>query len=180
MTWCGLDDGQRASATVDMISTVLLTSLNALERADLLASDSKVKNIALVLSMFLALARTMSDAMEIDMHGQSEQQTWPNAIVAYAKGHNIEIKGVYGIDEIIHDFDDTNIADFKNKPGPDRWRFKNKFKEFTIRWAADGSKKNAIGRAAYYITKMSAAERKKYNFDREDPLDKIDPEGLIR
>ncbi|KAF2813464.1 uncharacterized protein BDZ99DRAFT_460703 [Mytilinidion resinicola] len=182
--WVGLDDGDRLCATVDAIGRALLTALNALERADLLKPDSKVKNLPMVLSMFLSLASDLdgTGAMERDMLGADKDQTWPHAVVAYARAHDIDLKGkgIYGSAETVDKFDDMGMEDFKKKAGPDRWGFKTAFKAFTAHWAApSGPKKKTLGGEFFDIIKKSSAYRKKHAFDGKDPLDKMDPDRLV-
>lgn len=124
----GLNDGDRLCETIDAIGQALLTALNVLERADLLKPDSKVKNLPVVLSMFLYFAGDLDDtgAMERDMSGAAKEQIWPNAVVAYANEHDIDLKGkgVYGIADTVDKFDDMELKAFKKKAGPDRWGWK--------------------------------------------------------
>ncbi|KAF2496641.1 hypothetical protein BU16DRAFT_525798 [Lophium mytilinum] len=181
--WVGLDDGDRFCATVDTIGRALLTALNALERADLLKPDSKVKNLPMVLSMFLSIADDLDGvgALENDMLGADNDRTWLHAVVAYAQAHDIDLKGkgIYGTAEAVYKFDGMDMEDFK-KAGPDRWGFKTVFKTFTAHWAApSGPKKKTLGGESFDIIKKSAAYRKKHAFDRKDPLDMMDPDRLI-
>jgi len=181
--WMGLDDGDRLCATVDAIGQAFLTALNALERADLLKPDSKVKNIPMVMSMFLSLADDLdgTGAMELDMLGLEIEQTWPQAVVAYAQAHdlNLEGKGIYGSAEIADKFDDMSMEEFKKRRSSDRWGFKRAFKTFSAHWAEQIGRKNILGGEFFDIIKQSPAYRKQHAYDGKDPLDKMDPDRLV-
>ncbi|KAF2501769.1 hypothetical protein BU16DRAFT_207772 [Lophium mytilinum] len=177
--WTGLDDGARVSATMDIIGRALLTSLNALERADLLGPFSKVKNIPMVLSMFLDFAddEEGTTAMQFDMNGDESPQTWPYFVVAYINAHGIDIegKGLYGIDSIADGYDDEEVADFEDlEPGPDQWGFNAAFETFATYWGVFSGQSNE-----YDIVAMEPEKRIEYAFDRQDPLDRMDPDHLI-
>ncbi|KAF2815195.1 uncharacterized protein BDZ99DRAFT_459125 [Mytilinidion resinicola] len=177
--WTGLNDGARVSATMDIIGRCLLTSLNALERADLLEPGSKVKNIPMVLSMFLDFADDGegTTAMHFDMDGNENPQTWPYFVVAYVNAHGIDIegKGLYGIDSIADGYDDEEMAIFEeHEPGPDRWGFSAAFEAFATHWEVHAGQSNK-----YDIIAMEPEERMEYAFDHQDPLDTMDPDYLI-
>ncbi|KAF1811723.1 hypothetical protein P152DRAFT_474446 [Eremomyces bilateralis CBS 781.70] len=165
MGWHMLEDGECMAQTLALVGQALLTGLNVLERADLLKPDSKIKNIGLVVGLFLSLAAMHTDAMD--------DEEWPSQAIAYCKSHNVEIKGLYDSDELVAQADEgLDLEDFEDPPGPDRFNFKRMFKDLSDRYGP-------LGGSKYDIVKMSKKERIAASYDKEDPLDKADPDFLI-
>jgi hypothetical protein len=161
-----IDDGRRVYETLQTVGLAILSTLNMLEQADLLTNDSVIPNIPLVLSLFLGILGNFVDAMSL----KGEYQDWPDAIMAYAKKHDIKIKGKHGVTGKHYR---TNKLSTKmivlvgKATSVDKWKFKRRYREFS---AAYGN-----GGVEFDITKMSKAERRAKAFDNKDPLDDMPP-----
>ena len=162
----GLEDGERFVATLIMIGRVILATLHALERADLLKKDSPIPNIPLILSLFLHASKDGDEGLLL-----TESAQWPNIIVAYADKHNIDIKGVFdvtGEDYPADDLDDE-MFDLVNKKSraADKWKIKTEWAAFSRKY---GGRRGRLGGNEFDIFKMSKWERIDAAFDKKDPV----------
>lgn len=177
----------RVSSTLAMIGVVVLTALNKLEAADLLKQGSSIRNIPLILSMYLMIADQYKEGMNSWWSDQIEIKDWtrwPNRIVAYANQHNIELSdktGIKNTDKLVQKFGGAICGKFppKRKSGKDRWGYKRAHKDFTDEY---GHRKTFFGRQmvvggdAFDITQMTKEHRieKSYLGDGKDPLDEME------
>lgn len=184
MGWYNLDDGPRVSATLQLIGKAVLTGLNALDRADLLKPDSKVKSIGLVLSFFLNVAENGGESMMTDLNDKQHDkpQDWPNKIVCYAKTHDIPLNVRRNFESTVEEFDTLKPGKLGRKEGEDRWGWKTDFKKFVSQYGkthVGEPKARKIGGSTFSIFKMPKQQRIKHSFDKVDPLDVADPDGLF-
>lgn len=117
-----IDDGERVSATINVVGTALLAALNTLDRDGLLKPDSEIKDISLVMGLFLEIAAIFEDAMSIDEEGQK----WPEYIMTYAKEKCIELGDPpFGIAENLKEADTgAKLPTRSGKAAEDRFNFK--------------------------------------------------------
>jgi len=168
-------------ATIQVIGKAFLNMLHLLEQEDQLKPDSEYKDLSLIMSMWLGIASTFSDCMDLYEDGS---QPWPEHIVTYSKKHNVDISVTVRADEmvLIHDDGKEELPKKKGKPTPDRWAFKRALKNLRTVY---GSSRIIFGRHAtrmtfsgdgYDITKWSRKERAEHSFDKKDPL----PDEIVR
>lgn len=115
-----IDDGELFIETVGMIGLSFLTMLNELDQAKLLKSDSRIKDLGLVMACYLNWSEVWGEYNDDDL------ADWPRKVVAYAKkaGINLENVGVYGVKDIL-----TTIGDVEPLNGnakADKWGWKKK------------------------------------------------------
>ena len=175
-----------------MIGVAVLTALNKLEAADLLKQGSSIKNISLILSMYLMIADHYKDAMSnwfSDRVRIKDWNRWPDRIVAYAHHHNIKLSdetGIKNTDKLVQNFGGAKYDKFppKRKSGEDRWAYKKAHKDFADEYGHPKTigRQIVIGGNTFDITKMPKEVRikKSYLGDGKDPLDEMGPppEGI--
>jgi hypothetical protein len=178
----------RVSSTLALIGVAVLTALNKLEAADLLKQGSSIKNIPVILSMYLMIGDVYKNEMNScfsDHIKIKDWNRWPDRIVAYVHHHNIELSdktGIQNTDKFVQNFSGQEYSKFpaKRKSGEDRWGYKRAHKDFTDMY---GQRKTIFGRQmviggdAFDITKMPKKERieKSYLGDGKDPIDEMGP-----
>ena len=96
-----LDDSEGNAKRIMLIGTALLTTIDVLIQKGLFANNSsKIRNIGLILSMFLEFAEDQSEIPSCNEDG------WKAAVVEKADAHGVTIQGVVGIDEVVEDIRD--------------------------------------------------------------------------
>lgn len=118
-----IDDGERVSDTIRVVGTTLLAALNTLDRNDLLKPNSEIKDISLVMGLFLKISGIFGDAIFIG----EEEQEWPEYIIAYAKGKGIKLGDTpFGVEEDVNRAEtDAKLPTRSGKGAEDRFNFKN-------------------------------------------------------
>ena len=86
-----------------LIGTALLTTIDVLIEKGLFANNSKIRNIGLILSMFLQFAADESDT-------SCNEDGWKAVVVEKADAHGVTIQGLVGIDKLVQDIRD-NVED---------------------------------------------------------------------
>lgn len=110
----------------------MLSTLNILDRAGLTKKASPIPNIPLVLSLIYKFVRTLSDIID-----QGERQAWPYQLIALAKKCELEISGVYNIEETLEEYDEAALktreknAVYK-KEGADKFGFLGKVRRRSL------------------------------------------------
>lgn len=159
--------------------------MDRLASAGLLTPNSEIKNIPLILSLYLKLADDQADAM--DYGGElpikiDHWEYWPDGIVAYAKHHNIELSdetGVKGTSELVEKFSNADYVKFP-KNSDDRWGYKRIHGKFVKLYSRSPTGK-VIGGDHHVITKMSKKERIRASYmpvkrgKGKDPLEEMGP-----
>jgi len=134
-----------------------------------LKKDSPIPNIPLILSLFLLFIRDGEDGLSM-----TDFPHWPNAVVAYAEKHSIEIKGAYGITNTIYSsesLDEETLKRVNQKGGPaDKWEFSTEWTVFTKR---HGYRSGKVGGNYMDILKMTKRERIEASFNKKDPVAKM-------
>ncbi|KAL9117753.1 MAG: hypothetical protein Q9187_005708 [Circinaria calcarea] len=170
--WCMCDDSERNTKVAALIGTALLSTINTLIQEDLFKEGSTIRNLGLILSLFIKFAEeTCSDLCE---KGESD---WTKRVVLMAQDHGVEIKGPYGIEEQLQnirkkitgdqdDGEDTEDEweDIEESDGEDghckwgKWNWKKEFAAYSREYADRLTGK--IGGKHYDITKMSKQVQK--------------------
>ncbi len=102
-----IDDSEGNAKRIMLIGTALLTTIDVLiQKADFTNDSSKIRNIGLILSMFLQFAEDEGEIPSCNEDG------WKAVVVEKADAHGVTIEGLVGIDELVQDIrDDANDSD---------------------------------------------------------------------
>ncbi|KAF5863229.1 hypothetical protein ETB97_010457 [Aspergillus alliaceus] len=166
-----VDDGDCANDTFCLIGAMFLTMLAKLESQGLLGPDSEIKNLGMVMALYIC---TTSDMRQYGIAEGNDDKSNKVAnfhdadakISAYAKKYNIQLRGPSDIDSCVDDLDDVSLP----RAGNDPWGWGAVFKQYEKRYGQQG--KSKIGGNRFDITAMSATERKSKSFAKRDPLGK--------
>ena len=91
-----IEDSEGNAKRVMLIGTALLTTIDVLIQKGLFANNSsKIRNIGLILSMFLQFSADESETAERNEDG------WNTVVVEKADAHGVTIQGLVGIDELV-------------------------------------------------------------------------------
>ncbi|KAK8050732.1 hypothetical protein PG994_012462 [Apiospora phragmitis] len=159
--WMGCDDAERISETWGAIGTMFLTALNELDRAGLLKADSPIKDLPLVMAIYLKWSADL-DEME-------DELSWRPNVIAYAKKAGIDLatSGLFGAGELVSALEEEEesgeIAPLSGQAKADRWGWKKTLASLKKRSA------KFVGRELD-ITKWTRAERARHAFNKKDPL----------
>lgn len=161
--------------------------LSRLGAEDLLADVSEVKNLGLVMALYIKLADGFRSASLLE--GDEEEKIvqpapfrwtpskFDDYINGFASKYGITLSGLDDIDYLTADLD----TDVQLPSDETSWRWDKAFKKYSKRYATSppmGGGKAKIGGDNLDITAWSSAERKKYSFDEKDPLTKQDLDAL--
>jgi hypothetical protein len=160
----GNEDGDKVKALISLMGCALLTSLNVLDGAGELKSDSKFLDLPLVISCFLEWAH------DLEAYGIDDGETdWLEHAVMYFKKARLDpnkgvartAKRLEGLTEKYDIKDDSELPTASDK---DPWGWDKALKAYKKTHGP------TIGGRRHDITKMSRAERASYAFDGKDPL----------
>lgn len=182
-----IDDGEQAGVVAELIGRLFLTMLSRLEAKDLLADVSDVKNLGLIMALYIKLAATfragsLIEGSEKDKVYKPTPFTWtPSKFDDYINGfatkYGITLRGLPDMDDMTADLE----TDVRLPADEAAWGWDKTFKKYSKRYARSppmGGGKAKIGGDNFDITAWSSAERKKYSFDKKDPFSKKDLDAL--
>jgi hypothetical protein len=163
---------------MQLVGRVFLGMLALLESKQLLAETSEVKNLGLIMGLFLKLPHDSRAYGVLD--GDEKFDKWDDYIAAYAKKFAIPLKGSSNIEEVAAKCNATVKLPVATEAKPDVWTvytaIKNHQKAYGIGGGARGGAK--LGGDHYDITAMSSVERKGSSFEKKDPLGKEEIQAL--
>lgn len=165
-----LDDYERVEDILELVGLVLLTTLNNLAIDGLLRSDGPVKDLELVISLFLHWIASYIEDKDI---------SWPHQVIVYANLAHLKLDKLHNMQAILDQFPEDEIPKrlIKNVNAPpklDKFGFKRKWGLYVGQYGLF----RRVGGQGFDITKMPVKERKKYHFDGKDPLEGMDLEEL--
>ncbi|KAK7941337.1 uncharacterized protein PG986_013724 [Apiospora aurea] len=179
--WIGCDDGDRVNKTIKAIGTMFLTALNELDKAGLLKADSPIKDLGLVMAVYLEWPSDLGDyGFEDDDSGEVDAEdakpNWRTSVVTYAKKASIDLatSGVFAADELVtslEEKDGASIAPLAGQAKADRWGWEKTLASLKKLSAKFGGKE-------YDITQWTRAERAKHAFNKKGPLANIPEKEL--
>lgn len=107
------------SDTINVVGTALLAALNTLDRNSLLKPDSDIKDIGLVMGLFLEIAANFEESLYVD----GKPQRWPEYIVTYAKEKSIQLEDApFGIEQNVRKADtNARLLSRRGKAAEDRF-----------------------------------------------------------
>ncbi|KAK3332601.1 hypothetical protein B0T19DRAFT_457490 [Cercophora scortea] len=200
----GIDDGELAGATFELTGRLFVSTLAHLERENQLSKDSEVKNLGLIMALFLKLVHDHKDygffeSSRAESIGPAkDKKKWSphrfvDQVVSYAHKYDIAITGPKNAAEMVADckMDAALPLPESNTAKADVFGFAKALKNYTNKHGGvcaflSPRKEGAttrIGGDYLDITSWTPAERKKHAFNKKDPLGKkeIDAikEGLV-
>lgn len=195
------DDGDTIDDTFRLIGRLFMSMLALLERENLLAKNSEIKNLGLIMALFMKVATEyrefgiLEDSSKEALGPKAKKKSWkphayPDQIAAYARKYDIPLVGPKHVAALIAQA--KAGADLPepaaNTAAADVFGFVKGLKAYKVncggitaflsRRAKKGTTK--IGGDALDITTWTSAERKKYAFDKKDPLGKAELDALKR
>lgn len=189
----GIDGADLVGATYELVGRLFMSMLALLERKNLLSKVSEIKNLDVMMAIFLDIAHGarcygfLEDSATESLGPAKDKKEWQpeffdNHILAYARKYDIDLIGIDGIDKLIEDTDaDVDLpvpasnADDKADPFGFVKGLKGYKKEHggVTAFLAQSKKSNSvIGGDHLDITSWTSAKRKSKAFNKKDPLGK--------
>lgn len=86
---------------VTMYGTALLSTIDILLEQDLFKKDSSIRNLGLILSLFIKFTGCIGDLC------QDGEDDWKKDVFKIARRHGIELKGPYAIKDYLDPVEET-------------------------------------------------------------------------
>ncbi|KAJ5170605.1 uncharacterized protein N7500_003388 [Penicillium coprophilum] len=156
MPMIGCDDGDGVKAVCIAFATMFLSMLATLERNDLFKPDSEVKNLGAVIGLFIRFIVDVEQyGIDWDSHDAKTK--------AYAAKHDVTVHGLN------HERYENSSGETVDLPeatagANDPWGWRK------ILAKLKKDKNGQLGGDSKDITSWTPAERKKYAFDKKDPI----------
>lgn len=161
--------------------------LSRLEAKGLLSDGSEVKNLGLVMALYIKLADSIRKGCLLEEetaenNSRPDRFRWipsrfENYINAFALKFGITLQGLDDIDELTANLD----IDVLLPADEASWDWERAFKSYCKLYAMAppvGGAKAMIGGDQLDITTWSSAERKRFHFHKKDPLTKKDIDAM--
>lgn len=174
-----IDDGEQADLFAKLIGRLFLTMLARLEAQKLLSETSDVKNLGLIMALFIKVASNLRSGSLLEdddeeTNARPSSFTWSPAkfddyINAYAAKFGITLHGPDDMDGLTAELD----TDVSLPAAEESWGWAQAFKSYQKNHGGSppiGRSKSGIGGDALDITTWTSAERKQYSFDKKDPI----------
>ncbi len=167
-----VDDSDMVAETMATVGKMVLTMLSTLKEEGLLTPDSEVRNVGLVMALYLKLGAQLRSQSIFDSPTQApkksktfrfDPQRFDDYIYAYAREAKVPFKGVAEVEEYTAELK-SDVA-MPAEGAKDPWKF-----AAALKGVAGGDKLD--------ITTWSSADRKSHNFDKKDPLSKKELDAL--
>lgn len=168
-----------------MTGRLFLGMLSRLEAMDVLSEGSEVKNLGLIMTLYIKLASDMRgmSLLEDDEEEKLKKPSfkwvpsrYDDYIHAYANKYGIRLHGVDDVEELTADLQDVSLP----AKGDHLWDWPAKFKAYK----KEGLLMNYGGRRPKFggdnldVTSWTSAARAEYNFGHKDPLGKKERDAL--
>ena len=157
--------------------------LASLESKKLLSETSEVKDLGLVMALYMQIARSLRKDLSI-LQGSKDMSRFDNYVLAYANKHGIPLVGPADVDEIAAACDGTVKLPSATAAKPDPWGAAAAVKKHEKAYAMGGLQtgkrggKAKLGGDAHDIMGWTSAERKAQSFEKKDPLGKREIDAL--
>jgi hypothetical protein len=177
-----IDDSDSVTQLIRLVGRTFLATLARLERERLLVPDSEVKNVGLVMSLFIKVARDMYDN---DLLEEGQEETvklraadgsmtrytfdlanFDEYILGYAERHGIMVPGLSP--------DEGTAEMLPVQTAEDPWNTAGAFRKYEENHgrASGPDETPAIGGDKYDITTWTSVERASASFNKRDPFSK--------
>lgn len=169
MTLIHIDDAEGVCHLVRVTGCMFLTALDAIDYAGQLKAQSRFKDLALVMSLWLKWSWGLQD------HGVGDdgEVDWQKDIVAYAKKGGIDLAQAGAGHETARALDEHNgVKAMRGTKKVGKWKWPSTYRE--LRGTGE-----AFGTDHYDITKLSREERAEMSDDGKDPLSDVPEEFLL-
>ncbi|KAK4033347.1 hypothetical protein C8A01DRAFT_50035 [Parachaetomium inaequale] len=196
--------GDTVDETFLIIGRLFMTMLAQLQRENLLSSDSEIKNLGLIMALFMDFARLARQCSQLTRSNKQslgpakDKRKWfphafDNQILAYAGEYNIELAGPHNMEELEEKAGGTVDLPLpaSNTAKTDPFAFTKNLTRYKKEqgglsvWMALSSGCHTpsgdsppIGGDNLDITTWSSEKRKEKSFDDKDPLSKEMIEAL--
>lgn len=107
---------------IEVIGCAFLTMLDQLEREDFLNPNSKIKDLPLIMALFLQVSDQYVDARSLS----DPELPWDEHVVTYANKNGIRIAGPFGIESTVGDKGTSTELPKRKGRSADRWGWKKK------------------------------------------------------
>ncbi len=186
-----VDDGEVLKASAAMVARMALAMLAALDRRHLLSKDSEVKNLGLVMALYLKLAFLLRQhsafdpawwlqAQNTSLHGRKGKDfdfnpaKFASYLLTYATKYAIPLYGVQALDRYTSALD-AYINMPRETSNTDPWGWSDAFSEYLRLGilpvcAIKTRPRSTIGGDVLDITTWTPEERKMYSARGKDPL----------
>jgi hypothetical protein len=174
-----------------------MSMLAIFEREHLLAKDSEIKNLGMIMALFMDIASTLRQFSLLKASKQEslgpakDKKKWyphafDNQILAYARKYDITLLGLGNLDALVSKAKgDGHLPVPESNTGKaDPFGFAKTLKRYKTEQAGITGfvtgkyGKTKIGGDCLDITSWSSAERQRKNFDNKDPLGKKEIDAL--
>ncbi|PLB44596.1 hypothetical protein P170DRAFT_367737 [Aspergillus steynii IBT 23096] len=174
-----IDDGERVFDIQTLMARMFLTMLATLEARDLLKPDSEIKNLGVVMAIYMKYINCELNDGSNDTDPKFKFSQAHGNILAYAKKHGIALRGPAGTDELVEELQDEQDEINVPAKGDDPWNWAGGLKKYEKDHAVKNSgHKKAIGGDNMDITTWSVAERKEHSFNGKDCFSKKEIDAL--
>ncbi|KAL3471857.1 hypothetical protein BJX99DRAFT_262888 [Aspergillus californicus] len=150
-------DADTVDHTWGLIGHMFVTILAKLESQKLLKPDPEVKNLGVIMSLYLQLAdelRQNSLLSEDDADGETFDPSHFDAyVLAYGKKYQIKLQGPSDLDKLVRKIEESNEEIKLPRSSADPWRWNAAHKGYAKEYGAIGSiKKKGMGGDSFDIT----------------------------
>ncbi|KAG7286693.1 hypothetical protein NEMBOFW57_009004 [Staphylotrichum longicolle] len=193
-----IDDGEGVDAIYQLIGRLFMSILAQLEQEKLLAKDSEIKSLGLIMALFMDFAVNsrdyglLEDSKTESLGPAKDKKKWDphafeNQILAYARKYDIELVGPSSALDTIDEADaDVDLPVPESNTGKaDPFGFAMALKKYikdyggaTAFMAQNNKPLTPIGGDSLDITTWTSAKRKSKAFDKKDPLGKAELKAL--
>lgn len=168
-----------------MTGWLFLAMLSRLENMDLLSESSQVKNLGLVMTLYIKQAADIRGMDALDDNDEEKLKKpsfkwtpdrYDDYIHAYANKYGIRLHGVDSVEELTAELKDVGLP----AKGDHLWDWPSKLTTYK----KVGTLSNMIGREAAFgsdghdIMSWPSATRARYSFKKKDPLGKKERDAI--
>ena len=189
-----LEDGQTLKLAATLVVRMVLSTFSSLEKRHLLSKNSEVKNVGLVMALYLKLAYTLRQQSAFDPAWWPPSQTEPTSaaqgrkvklrdfspakfgsyVLTYATRNKVALCGVESLERYTSALD-AYITMPKEAAKDDHWGWFSGFNEYlqlgVLSPAAIKTRpRMIIGGDVLDVTTWTSDERKMYSAEKQDPL----------
>lgn len=168
-----------------MVGRMLLTMVARLDREGVMGD---VPNLGTMMAVWLRLAHEsrengLLEEGEEKVPGAFNYDTghFDDYVLAYARKHNITLRGPKGLEGFIAECDDKVKLPKSTHNKNDPWGYGNAFKLLSKQHAGvspDRGGRSILGGDHYDITTWTSVQRKSAAFDNRDPLGRREKEAI--
>ncbi|KAF5565734.1 hypothetical protein FPHYL_4135 [Fusarium phyllophilum] len=148
-----IDDGARVQVTCEVVGDLILATIEALKKQDVFKPDSEIRNLGLVLFMFIRWGREQSD------YGVEEENwSWIYKIIDLAEEAGIKLTAPHNFEKDLED-----IKDHRDEWAQRMGKWNNVKWNYRLRDFKDDKGSTKLGGHEFDITRMSKAQRQQHS-----------------